>query len=206
MFEQELLEQKAAYESKLKDGHRNQNNKLSGAKLPKLPITKFNGKYEAWLPFWGKFSLEVNSASLPTLTKFSYLKELLEPSICEGIDGLPFTKEGYLAAKENLKAEYGQDSEIVNAYIKNIMSLPVITGTNPKKVDEFYRQLRYNVQSLVTMGKLPDVKGNVRLTLDKLKGIKPDLVRGHEGWQDWGFKDLLAQIKIWRQIHPDRCR
>lgn len=56
MFEQELLEQKAAFESKLKDeGHANQNNKLSGAKLPKLPITKFNGKYEAWLPFWGKF-------------------------------------------------------------------------------------------------------------------------------------------------------
>ena len=203
MFEQELLEQKAAYESKLKDeGHANQNNKLSGAKLPKLPITKFNGTYEAWLPFWGKFSSEIDSASLPTLTKFSYLKELLEPSIREGIDGLPFTEEGYLAAKEMLKAEYSQDSEIVNAYIKNIMSLPVITGTNPKKIDEFYRQLRYNVQSLDTMGKLADVKGNVRSTLDKLKGIKSDLVRGHEGWQDWGFKDLLAQIKIWREIHP----
>ena len=53
MFEQELLEQKTVYKSKLKDeGHANQNNKLSGAKLPKLPITKFNGKYEA-LPFWG---------------------------------------------------------------------------------------------------------------------------------------------------------
>ena len=38
--------------------------------------------------------------------------------------------------------------------------------------------------------------------MDKLKGIKPDLVRCHEGWQDWGFKDLLAQIKIWREIHP----
>ena len=180
MFEQELLEQKAAYKSKLKDeGHANQNNKLSGAKLPKLPITKFNGTYEAWLPFWGKFSSEIDSASLPRLTKFSYLKELLEPSIREGIDGRPFTEEGYLAAKEMLKAEYGQDSEIVNAYIKNIMSLPVITGTNPKKIDEFYRQLRYNVQSLDTMGKLADVKGNVRSTLDKLKGIKSDLVRGH---------------------------
>ena len=197
MFEQELLEQKAAYESKLKDeGHTNQNNKLSGAKLPKLPINKFNGKYEAWLPFWGKFSSEIDSASLPTLTKFSYLKELLEPSIREGIDGLPFTEEGYVAAKETLKAENGQDSEIVNAYIKNIMSLPVITGTNPKKIDEFYRQLSYNVHSLDTMGKLADVKGNVRSTLDKLKGIKPDLVRGHEDWQDWGFKDLLAQIKM----------
>ena len=52
------------------------------------------------------------------------------------------------------------------------------------------------------MGKSAEVKGNVRSTLDELKCIKPDLVRGHEGWQDWGFKDLLAQIKIWREIHP----
>ena len=52
------------------------------------------------------------------------------------------------------------------------------------------------------MGKLADVKENVGSTLDKLKGIKPDLVRRHEGWQDWGFKDLPAQIKIWREIHP----
>ena len=52
MFEQELLEQKAAFEGKLKDeGHASPNNNLPEAKLPKLPITKFNGKYDAWLPF-----------------------------------------------------------------------------------------------------------------------------------------------------------
>ena len=51
------------------------------------------------------------------------------------------------------------------------------------------------------MGKLANVKGNVRSTLNKLKGRRPDLVRRHEGWQDWGFKDLPAQIKIWREIH-----
>ena len=78
----------------------------------------------------------------------------------------------------------------------------MLTGTNPKKIDDFYRQLRYNVQSVDAMGKYAEVKGNVRSTLDELKCIKPDLVRGHEGWQDWGFKDLLAQIKIWREIHP----
>ena len=68
------------------------------------------------------------------------------------------------------------------------MSLPMITGTNPKKIDDFYRQLRYNVQSLDTMGKLADVKENVRSMLDKLKGIKPDLVCGQEGWQEWGCR------------------
>ena len=80
--------------------------------------------------------------------------------------------------------------------------LPVITGTNPRKVKEFYKQLRFNVQSLDTLGRLADVKGNVRSTLDKLKGIKADLVRGNEGWKDWGFKDLLTELKKWTDINP----
>ncbi|KAK3727323.1 hypothetical protein QZH41_006278 [Actinostola sp. cb2023] len=207
-FERELLEQKAEFEK----GHAvNQASEIQqvsqqmpkcSAKLPKLSITKFNGKIEEWLPFWGKFTSEIDCTSLPALTKFGYLKELLEKSVRSDVDGLPFTEEGYSNAKAILTAEYGQPSEIVNVYVQNIMQLPVITGTNPKKIHDFYKQLRYNVQSLETLGKLGDVKGNVRGTLDKLKGIKADLVRGNEGWQSWNFKDLLEQLKRWRDINP----
>ena len=118
------------------------------------------------------------------------------------IDGLPFTEEGYKNAKAILKAEYGQSTEIVNTYIKNIVELPIITGANPRKVKEFYKQLCFNVQSLDMLGHLADVKGNVRCTLDKLKGIKADLVRGNEGWKDWGFKDLLTELQKLTQINP----
>ena len=118
------------------------------------------------------------------------------------IEGLPFTDDGYDNAKAILEAEYGQPADIVNAYVKNIMELPVITGVNPRKVKEFYKQLRYNVQSLDTLEQLGDVKGNVRSTLDKLKGVKADLVRGNEGWRDWDFKDLLRELKKWTDINP----
>lgn len=47
-------------------------------KLPELPITKFNGKFESWLPFSRKFNSKVVTTKLPTLTKVSYLKKLLE--------------------------------------------------------------------------------------------------------------------------------
>ena len=73
----------------------------------------------------------------------------------------------------------------MNAYISNIMTLPVIPGTNPRQVEDFYKKLVHNVQSLETMGKLRDVTGNVRAVLDKLKEIKADLVQGQLGWQDW---------------------
>ena len=57
-----------------------------------------------------------------------------------------------------------------------------------------HRQLRNNTQRLDTMGKLADVKGKVRSTLDKLEGIKPDLV--------WGFQRFACtNVKIIREIH-----
>ena len=77
------------------------------------------------------------------------------------------SEDGYANAKAILEAEYGQITEIVNAYVKNIMELPIINGTSPTKVKKFYKELRFNVQSLETLGRLADVKGNVRSTLDK---------------------------------------
>ena len=78
----------------------------------------------------------VDSTKLAPLTKFGYLKELLERHMSKDIDGLQFTEEGYQNAKAILEAEYGQPTEIVNAYIKNIMELPIITGANPRKVKD----------------------------------------------------------------------
>ena len=144
----------------------------------------------------------VDSTKLAPLTKFGYLKELLERHMSKDIDGLQFTEEGYQNAKAILEAEYGQPTEIVNAYIKNMMELPIITGANPRKVKDINKQLNFNVQSLDTLGQLADAKGNVRCTLDKLKGIKANLVGGNEGWKDWGFKNLLTELQKWTQINP----
>ena len=79
--------------------------------------------------------------------KFAYLKELLQPQVRADIDGLPFSTEGYERAKNILKSEYGKISEIVNAYVNNIMGLPTVMGENPREVEAFYKRLLYNVQS-----------------------------------------------------------
>ena len=135
-FERQLLEQREEFE-KAREHEKAaalesvQLKSSVAAKLPKLSITKFNGKVEDWLPFWGKFKSEIDSSHLAKLTKFGYLKELLEKHVRNDIEGLPFTDDGYENAKAILEAEYGQPADIVNAYVKNIMELPVITGANP---------------------------------------------------------------------------
>ena len=49
----------------------------------------------------------------------------MDPKVKTAINGLPFTTEGYQRAKNILKSKYGQMSDIVNAYVQNIMELPM---------------------------------------------------------------------------------
>ena len=70
--------------------------------MPKLVITKFDGTPQDWMGFWGQSETQIDKSSVPEVTKFSYLKELLVLKVGNLIDGLPFTPEGYQKAKDLL--------------------------------------------------------------------------------------------------------
>ena len=59
-----------------------------------------------------------------------------------------------------------------------------------------------SVQALETMKKLNETKGYVRNTLDKLPGIRADLVRLDDSWQDWGFCELVEALRKWTERNP----
>ena len=147
------------------------------AKLPKLTIAKFNGSYTDRLRFWNIFEAEIDKCSdVAAVTKFAYLKDLLEPKVRQSVERLPFSTEGYERAKNILSTKYGKTSEIVNAYVQNLLGLPVISGSNTLKIHHFYEKLSFNVQGLDTHGMLREVNGYVRMCIDKLEGIRGDLV------------------------------
>ena len=118
------------------------------------------------------------------------------------IDGLPFTSEGYARAKSILTSRYGKPSEVAAAHIHCITSLPVISNCNPNRIQEFYEKLTISVQALETMKKLKDIKGYVRLTLDMLPGIRADLVRLDDNWQEWDFCQLVDSLRRWTERNP----
>ena len=72
------------------------------------------------------------------ITKFAYLRELLDDKVKRAVETLPFTPEGYNRAKAILQDRFGKESEIVKAYVKEIIELPYTQPTaNPKKIHEF---------------------------------------------------------------------
>ena len=110
------------------------------------------------------------------ITKFTYLRELVTPQVIRTIEALPFTAEGYNRVKTILKERFGKDSEIIKGYTKEILELPTLTGTNPKAISDFSEKLTYCVQALQTLNKLEQANGATLMTLDKLPGIRGDLV------------------------------
>ena len=91
---------------------------------------------------------------------------------------------------------------IINAYVENIHGLPVISGTHPAKIHDFFETLLYNVQSLETLGKTSDCKALVRGALNKLPGIKAELFQGKPDWKTWDFTQLINALCEWKEIHP----
>ena len=172
------------------------------ARMPKLVISKFQGTHLDWFRFWNQFQAEIDSSSANQVTKFSYLKELLVPRVRLLVDGLPFSSEGYERAKNILTTKYGQASEVVNAYVQKISNLPTVHGTNPHKITEFYEALMSSVQTLESMGKLHEIKGYVRATLDKLPQLRSQLVQFDENWKEWEFFDLVEALRKWTERNP----
>ena len=52
------------------------------------------------------------------------------------------------------------------------------------------------------MGEINEINGYVRVTLDKLPGIRADLVRLDDDWQEWSFRKLVQALWKWCERKP----
>jgi hypothetical protein len=59
-----------------------------------------------------------------------------------------------------------------------------------------------NVHALETLGKIKEIDGYVRVTLDKLPDIRADMVRSDDDWQDWGFSQMIEALRKWYESNP----
>ena len=54
------------------------------------------------------------------------------------------------------------------------------------------------------MGKVREVNGYTRMTLDKLEGIRGDLVRLDDDGEDWDFPKLVNALQKRSQRNPSK--
>jgi vancomycin resistance protein YoaR len=71
------------------------------AKLPKLVISKFEGSHMDLPRFWGQFTEAVDKSSIPPITKFTYLCELLGSRVKRCVEALPRLYPGGLQPRKS---------------------------------------------------------------------------------------------------------
>jgi len=60
----------------------------------------------------------------------------------------------------------------------------------------------FNVQALETLRKLKEVNGYARTSLDKLEGIRGDLVRTDDDWREWDLTKFVDTLRKWTERNP----
>ena len=70
------------------------------------------------------------------------------------------------------------------------------------KIHDFHQKLLYNVQTLEMLGKISECLALVQGVLNKLLGIKAELVQGKPNWQSWNFTELTSALRAWMEIYP----
>lgn len=124
--------------------------------------------------FWSHFENEIDQSEIPQVSKFNYLKEMLNWKL------------------ESLSSDskYRKDGEVVNAHIQGLMSLSTIHNLNPKKIKEVYEKIVKHVQALEVIIKFREIKSYMQLISDKLQGNKSDKARINDKMDDWDCETL----------------
>ena len=106
-------------------------NSSSHAKLPKLKLKQFNGDPLTFQSFWDSFTSAVDqNDSLDDVTKFNYLKGLLEDKAQSAIEGLTLTSDNYQHAKELLENRFGDTQVIITAHMDALLAIKPVLSNN----------------------------------------------------------------------------
>ena len=137
-----------------------------------------------------QFETEIDQQDhISPVTMYSY-------HVCELVESLPFTSEGYCRTKAITKAKFGKKTVAANTHINCIILLPISLGSHPN-LHDFYEKLMSSVQALGTLQKPNETKGCFRNVLDRLPGIRAGLVRLDDSWQDWKFCEIIEALIKW---------
>ena len=126
-------------------------------KLPKLPLTIFNGDPTRWNTFWDSFKSSIHDHSgLADIDKLKYLQKSLAGEAAETISGLPITNENYREALESLHKRFGDEEVIITKHIDALVELPKITSCEDlRKLRSQYDKTEATVRSLKGIGIAP---------------------------------------------------
>ena len=163
-----------------------------------LQLRHSKGTCLDWFRFWKQFEAVIDKTKMAKISKFSFLRELLDDQPKKEIIRLPFSEGG------NFEEKIWKHFRNNTGSWQGNFELPTITTVNLKQIHEFYRSLNVSVNLLKTLNKLNTAEIFVLETLGKLGPVKADLIRTDPNWQSWGFEKLLEALRDYTLRNPEK--
>ena len=108
-------------------------------------------------------------------------------------------------AKRILVQNYGKDSKVHKAFIKDLENiLPVTSIHKLEQVHDFYNKLSRIVRTLTTMKKLSTAQSTVYTLMDKLGSVREVIVQNDDNWEEWGLEEVVEHLR--RYIERNHLR
>jgi len=124
-------------------------------KLPKIELKTFNGDLREWLQFWSQFEKIDKDDSLHPSDKFQYLIQAMEigTEAREMVTTFPATGDNYPKAVQSLKDRYGNESLLLQVYMKELLKLVIHNATQKEALllSKMYLKLESHLQALTTL-------------------------------------------------------
>lgn len=122
-------------------------------RLPEIELRKFNGDPREWLNFWSQFEKIHLDPNIDGRDKFQYLIQSTEPRSKprEIVESFPATADNYTKAVEHLQQRFGEESVLIQVYVRGILELIIC---DKKKMDlvSLYDKLQTKLSALESLG------------------------------------------------------
>ena len=92
--------------------------------LPKLQLPVFDGDVQQWQEFWDIFDSSVHKQNLTKVSKFSYLKAVLNGTAASAVSGIPVNNDNYDTAITLLQEKFGRKEIIIQSLYSKLHNLP----------------------------------------------------------------------------------
>lgn len=149
----------------------------SQIRLPEIKLPNFDGNPEDWVSFWEAFNARINQhPDLDEITKFTYLRGLLNGNAFQLIKFIPLTSLGYAQVIEILKSRYDKKPNLKRKYLQDIFNcLERPKANNSFHVRKLYDNLIVEKTKLDSISIPPETYEQA--VIIKLVPILPDFLQ-----------------------------
>ena len=113
------------------------------AKLPKLELKSFSGKYENGRVYGTLLNLHLTETlDISRIQKFTYLKSCVTGVVESAITGLPLTEDNYETAIDILRDRFGKPELLISNHMDALVKLPIVSSVHEtKKLLDLYDKI-----------------------------------------------------------------